>query len=137
MSRLKKMLESHPSPAGSNGDAAMACIEACFDGAEICQICADACLAEEDANHMVQCIRLNLDCSDICDVTGKLLARTGHRDANTLHLQLHACAQACRACADECEQHAKAMEMEHCRICAEACRRCAEACDAMVAALVP
>src|SRR5215204_6566587 len=94
MSRLRKMMEAHPSPAGSNGEAALECTEACFDCAEICQICADACLAEEDANELVQCIRLNLDCSDICDVTGKLIVRTGHRDANTLHLQLHACAQA-------------------------------------------
>jgi hypothetical protein len=135
MSRLKSMLEAHPSPAGANGDTAMRCIEACFDCAEICQICADACLAEKDPKAMVQCIRLNLDCSDICDVTGKLLARTGHRDANTLRLQLQACAQACRSCADECARHGQ--HMEHCRICAEACRRCAEACDAMVAALVP
>ena len=69
MSRLSKMLAAHPSPAGSNGEAAMECIVACFDCAEICQICADACLAEDDANAMVQCIRLNLDCADICDVT--------------------------------------------------------------------
>ena len=137
MSRLKAMLESHPSPAGDNGDAARECIEACFDCAEICSICADACLAEEDASMLVQCIRLNLDCADVCEVTGKLLVRTGHRDANTLHLLLHACSQACRSCADECDVHAREMEMAHCRICAEACRACADACDSMVAALVP
>jgi hypothetical protein len=135
MSRLKAMLHAHPSPAGANGDEAIACIEACFDCAEICSICADACLAEGEAAVLTQCIRLNLDCADICEVTGKLLARTGHRDATTLHLQLHACSQACRSCADECDKHARAME--HCRICAEACRRCAEACDVMVGALVP
>jgi hypothetical protein len=135
MSRLKAMLRTHPAPAGHNGDAATECIEACFDCAEVCSICADACLAEQKGGELVQCIRLNQDCADICHVTGTLLARTGHRDANTLHLLLHACAQAARSCADECEKHAA--HMEHCRLCAEACRRCAEACDEMVAELVP
>lgn len=135
MSRLKAMLRTHPAPAGDNGDAAIECIEACFDCAEICSICADACLAEKKGMDLVQCIRLNQDCADICRVTGTLLARTGHRDANTLRLQLQACVQACRSCGDECQKHAA--HMQHCKLCADACRRCAEACEEMIKQLVP
>lgn len=135
MSRLDKMLASHPRPAANNGAEAKACIEACFGCAEICSICADACLAENDISHLRACIRLNLDCADICDVTGRLLVRTGHRDAKTLTAQLQACIQACTACTDECVKHAEGMQMEHCGICADACRRCAAACEVMVNAI--
>ena len=133
MQQLRTMLESHPSPAHSDGDVARACIEACYECAAICATCADACLAEENAGELVMCIRLNLDCADICEVTGRLFARPSARDAEALRLQLEACAAMCRACGDECSNHAK--HMEHCRICAESCRRCAQACDRMIAAL--
>lgn len=136
MSRLKQMLESHPEPAGPNGDAARRCIEACDECAQTCTVCADACLGEADVGAMVACIRLNLDCADVCRVTGTLMTRPSHRDAPALRAQLEACIEICRACATECETHAQ-HGMEHCRICAEACRGCAEACEAMVAALVP
>jgi hypothetical protein len=37
--------------------------------------CADACLGEQDVQMLVCCIRLNLDCADVCATTGRLLAR--------------------------------------------------------------
>jgi hypothetical protein len=135
MTRLQDILAAHPHPAGSDGDIANACIEACNDCSAVCTVCADACLAEKDVQHQVQCIRLNLDCADICAITGRLMARAGHRDAPTLRLQLEACAQACRACADECARHAK--HMKHCRVCAEACLHCEKACKDMALSLVP
>lgn len=133
MQQLQSMLDSHPSPAHSDGDIARACVEACYECAAICASCADACLAEDDVAGMVTCIRLNLDCSDICEVTGRLFARPSSRDAEALRLQLEACAAMCRACGDECASHAQ--HSEHCRICSESCRRCAQACDRMIAAL--
>jgi hypothetical protein len=42
MGRLRRMLESHPEPAGSNGDEARRCIEACAECAQACTVCADA-----------------------------------------------------------------------------------------------
>lgn len=135
MSRLKKMLELHPDPAGSNGDEALRCIEACMECAETCTVCADACLAEDNVAELVTCIRLNLDCADVCNVTGTLMTRPSHRDAPALRAQLQACIEMCRACGDECAQHAS--HMKHCAVCAEACRECAEACEAMIGALVP
>jgi hypothetical protein len=134
MDQLGPMLASHPHPAGSEREAAQACVEACVECSAICASCADACLAEDDVQQMVQCIRLNIDCADICETTARLFARPSPRDADALRLQLEACAAICRACGDECAQHAA--HMEHCRICADSCRRCAEACDSMLAALV-
>jgi hypothetical protein len=135
MSKLHRMLESHPEPAGSNGAEAQRCIEACAECAQTCTVCADACLSEDDVAGMVNCIRLNLDCAEVCRVTGTLMTRPSHRDAPALRAQLQACIEMCRACAAECAGHGE--HMEHCRICAEACTACAEACEAMAAALVP
>jgi hypothetical protein len=136
MRRLQSMLETHPEPAGPNGDAARRCIEACMECAETCTVCADACLGEAKVQDLVACIRLNLDCAEVCRVTGTLMTRPSHRDAPALKAQLQACIEICRACGDECATHAE-HGMEHCRICAEACRACAEACEAMIGALVP
>lgn len=135
MSRLQRMLETHPEPAGSNGDEARRCIEACVECTQTCTVCADACLGEADVAQMVACIRLNLDCADVCHVTGTLMTRPSHRDAPALRAQLQACVEICRACGDECARHGH--HMEHCRVCAEACHACAEACEAMIGALVP
>ncbi|MEX2283201.1 MAG: four-helix bundle copper-binding protein [Gemmatimonadota bacterium] len=135
MSSLKRMLDTHPHPAGSNGDVARDCIEACSACAQACTVCADACLSEEQhVLRLVTCIRLNLDCADVCRVTAQLLTRPSHRDAPALQALLEACIQICKACADECGGHAS---MQHCKICADVCRKCVDACEAMAAALVP
>lgn len=133
MNRLERMLDAHPHPAESNGEDARRCIEACMECAQTCTVCADACLEEDDVKNLVACIRLNLDCADVCRVTGALMTRPSHRDAPALRAQLRACIEICRACGDECGHHD---DMEHCTICAEACRACAEACEAMIGALV-
>ncbi len=83
----------------------------------------------------MRCIRLNLDCADICETTGKVLLRQTETDVTVLRAQLQACAAACRACGGECQSHAEGMDMEHCRVCAESCRRCAEACEKLLASL--
>lgn len=133
MSRIREILKHHPHPAGPNGEEALLCIEACAECADTCAACADACLAEDNVAEMVDCIRLNLDCADVCRVTGTLITRPSHRDAPALRAQLQACIEMCKACGDHCEQHSA---IEHCRICAEACRACAEACETMLGAIV-
>jgi hypothetical protein len=135
MNELQRMFESHPEPAGSNGAQALRCIEAAARCAQMCTVCADACLGEDDVKSMVACVRLCLDCAEVCRVTATLMTRPSHRDAPALRAQLQACIETCRACADECARHGQ--HEEHCRICAEACRDCAEACEAMAAAIVP
>jgi hypothetical protein len=134
MDRIRRMFQTHPAPASDAGDEAFALVQAAAECTFTCTTCADACLEEDDPAAMRSCIRMNLDCAEICSVTARLIARPGPQDQNVLRTQLEACAAACRACAQECEEHAD--HMEHCRICAEACRACAEACDRMKDAIV-
>lgn len=86
-----------------------------------CNHCTIACLEEQDIQMLATCIKLDIDCAEICRTTASFIERgSEHAD----HL-LKACAEICEACAEECEKHT---QMEHCEKCAEACRRCAEAC---------
>lgn len=135
MDQMKRMLSTHPNPASEAGEEASTLIATAAECALVCTTCADACLSESDIDMLVDCIRLNHDCADICATTAAVFARAGHRDEPTLEALLEACAAACRACGEECARHAD--QHEHCRICAEVCRRCAEACERMTAALVP
>ena len=134
MDRVRQMFQDHPAPASDAGEEAFALVQAAAECTYTCTTCADACLEEEDPTKLRACIRLNLDCAEICSVTAKLIARPGAQDPALLRAQLAACAAACRACAEECGKHAQMHE--HCRICAESCRACAEACDRMKGALV-
>lgn len=100
------------------------CIEACNECAEACEYCGDACLDEDHVDDLVECVRLNRDCADLCRMVAAFLAR-----GSTLSVPLAAAAAAaCDACADECDAH----ELEHCRACAEACRDCADECRRMI-----
>ena len=83
---------------------------------------------------LARCIRLDLDCADVCDATGKILSRQTAFEPQMARAALDACAQACRLCGEECEQHAE-HGMEQCRICAEACRRCESACNNLLSAI--
>jgi hypothetical protein len=109
------------------------CVEACFDCAQSCTACADACLGEDDSKSLTRCIRLNLDCADVCDATGRILSRQTAFEPEMARAALRACAEACRLCGDECERHAS--HHEHCRVCAEACRRCERACNDVLSAI--
>ncbi|MBI5443222.1 MAG: four-helix bundle copper-binding protein [Deltaproteobacteria bacterium] len=132
MSTVGKMIETHPRKPAKDLDAIVSCVEECFRCADTCTVCADACLGEpEMLSKLVRCIRLNLDCSEVCATTGRLLAVQTERDPELTRAQLQACAAACRICAAECEKHA-AMH-EHCRVCAEECRRCEESCKKVLA----
>jgi hypothetical protein len=88
---------------------------------------ADACRGEKDAQELVRCVRLNLDCADVCDAAGRILTRQTAPDLELLRATIETCAAACRVCGQECERHAA--HHDHCRICADACRRCEQACN--------
>jgi hypothetical protein len=134
MGNASAMLENHP--AGLDGldrEVLSRCIEACFDCAQTCIACADACLSEQMVTNLLKCIRLNLDCADMCETTGKVLSRRTGYDANLTRAIVQTCAMACKMCGDECQMHAEMHK--HCQICAEACRRCEQACQALLSAL--
>lgn len=135
MTRATAMLKTYPADLdGVDAEKLAACIEACVACAQTCTACADACLSEQNVAELTRCIRSNLDCTDVCDTTGRLLSRHTGYDAPLTRTVLEACAQACKTCGDECAQHAE-MGMEHCRVCAEECRRCEAACRDLLAAL--
>lgn len=82
---------------------------------------------------LVRCIRLDLDCADVCAATGNALSRQSDQELGLTGALLDACREACRVCGEECERHAE--HHEHCRVCAEACRRCEQACERLLAAM--
>ena len=88
--------------------------------AAACEMCADACLDEQDIQMMVQYIRLDRDCAKICYTTASFVAS---HSQHAEHL-IRECQEICRACAEECAKH----DADHCQQCAQACRECAEAC---------
>ena len=133
MTHAEQMIRTNPSPAAVDATTLAGCIEACYDCAQSCTACADACLGEDDPKPLSRCIRLNLDCADVCDATGRILSRQTAFEPKMARAALQACAEACRLCGDECERHAS--HHEHCRVCAEACRRCEQACNDVLSAI--
>jgi hypothetical protein len=104
----------------------MSCIDACNICAAACNYCSSACLKEPDVQSMSACIRLDLDCAEICYLASAYMARGSDNVAAICQL----CAGICEACAAECSKHS----MDHCRACARACQLCAEECRKMVSA---
>ena len=97
------------------------CIDACIECATVCNHCAVSCLEEKEVEHLVKCIRLNLECAVICRGAAELMSLDSRYSKEICQL----CATICNACAEICEQHAN-MGMDHCRECAEACNACAK-----------
>ena len=132
---VQQMISTHPHVRGNTNDALIRAVEAAFDCAQTCVSCADACLGEENVAELRQCIRLNLDCADLCAATGAVGSRRTGSNEQILQSLLQTCAEACRLCAEECEMHAE--RMEHCRVCADACRACDAACQAAAGSVSP
>ena len=124
----REMIRTHPHVRGNMNEALIRCIDECYDCAQTCVSCADACLGEPMVQQLTQCIRLNLDCADICAAAGSVATRRTGSNEEVIRRMLDTCGIACRLCGDECRRHAA--QHEHCRVCAEACDRCHEACRA-------
>ncbi|MBS8241530.1 four-helix bundle copper-binding protein [Marinobacter lipolyticus] len=101
-------------------DVLNACIAACSRCAATCDYCSVACLEEDNVKEMVRCIRLDVDCANVCRLTAGALAR----ESECLSTMARACAEVCQACGDECGKH----DHTHCQDCARACKECAELC---------
>jgi hypothetical protein len=130
---VREILDRHPRPVSLDRDLLLRCIDECFDCSATCTACADACLGESDVVELVRCVRLNLDCADVCEATGRVVTRQTEPDLAVLRAALQSCVVACVACAEECDRHAP--HHDHCRVCAEVCRRCEQACSDLLANL--
>ena len=133
MSYAKQLLDTYPRDVNVDAGLLARTIDALSDCAQACTACADDCLSEQQVAELVKCIRLNLDCADVCTAMLRVASRQPEYDANLTRLLLEACAAACKSCGDECQRHAEMHE--HCRMCAEACRRCQQACADLLAAM--
>ena len=130
---VSELLATHPRPSEVDREVLARCIAECYDSARSCTICVDANLAEEDVAEMRRCIRLCLDCADVCIATGSMVSRQTEYEAEPARAAVESCRQSCSTCAEECERHAQ--HHEHCRLCAESCRRCEAACAAVLNAI--
>jgi hypothetical protein len=124
------MIQSHPLEPIFDSEKLATVIGELNICAQACTACADACLGEKEVASLAGCIRLNLDCADVCTATGAVLSRMTKPSKALMQSIVQACVTACSQCASECEGHA---EMHaHCRICAASCRRCEKACQDIV-----
>jgi hypothetical protein len=133
MSYSRRMLDTYRTLVPLEADVVAAAIEALHDCAQACTADVDADLSEANLADMVKCIRLCLQCADLCHATAGVTSRLAEHDAAVTTPLLQACVASCRLCGDECERHGPMHE--HCRICAEACRRCERACQQLLVAL--
>jgi len=133
MSYARQLLDTYPTGIPADDDLLAATIDALSDCVQACTADVDADLSEQDLTDMVLCIRLCLECTDICTATVGVISRPALYDADVIRPLLEACAASCKSCGDECERHAPMHR--HCRVCAEACRRCEQACRELLAAL--
>jgi hypothetical protein len=133
MSYAKQMLASYSRTFNVDNGVLAATIDALNDCAQACTADVDADLGEQDVSEMVTCIRLCMECADICAATVTVTSRLAEYDSKITKPLLEACVVACKSCGDECERHAQMHE--HCRVCGEACRRCEQTCRVLLDAM--
>ena len=132
MSYARQMLDTYPRTFNVDADLLAAAIDALHDCAQACNADNAADLSEQNVAEMVTCIRLCLDCVDVCTATAGVVGRQTAYDASVTRPLLESCVAICRSCGDECERHA---HMPHCQVCAQACRYCQQACRGLLDAL--
>ena len=133
MSYARQMLDTCPRAWAVDADVLAAAIDALSDCAQACNADNAGDLSEQNVTEMVRCIRLCLDCVDVCTAAAAVTSRPAGYDADVTKPLLQACVAICKSCGEECERHARMHE--HCRVCAEACRRCEQACRELLDAL--
>ena len=126
MSYARRLLDTYSDTFDIEAGVLAATIDALNDCAQACTADTAADLSERNVTEMVKCIRLCLDCTDICVATVGVTSLQTEYDALVIKPLLEACAAICKSCGDECDRHAQMHE--HCRVCAEACRRCEQDC---------
>ena len=96
------------------------CIEACYLCATACDNCAASCFDEENLEMMRECIKLDMQCANICRLAAQFMILNSGSAQDLCRL----CADVCQKCGDECGKH----DYDHCQDCSNACHHCAEQC---------
>jgi len=132
---MHDMLKVHPFKLNMkmDMDTLISCIKACSSTAQTCISCADACMGEKDIQPLIRCMRINMDCADVCSLTSRLLCRQTEPPMSLMRSQLQACIMACKGCGQECQEHAS--KHEYCRVCSDYCRQCEDACNKLLSSM--
>ena len=133
MSYARQMLDTFTRTVDVDASVLASAIDAMTDCVQACHADNAADLGEPNLADMVRCIRLCLDCADVCAAAAGVTSRLVDYDPVVLRPLLESCVAICRSCGDECERHAPMHA--HCRVCAQACRRCEQACQELLGAL--
>jgi ferredoxin len=84
MSYARQLLDTYPGTLNADAGVLAATLDALSDCAQACAADADADLAEQNLAEMVRCIRLCLDCTDVCTATlGVVTRQTAYDPAIT------------------------------------------------------
>jgi ferredoxin len=75
MSYARQMLDTYSRAFNVDADLLAAAIDALSDCVEACNADNAADLGEQNVTEMVTCIRLCLDCADICGATAAVIGR--------------------------------------------------------------
>src|SRR5207237_8459861 len=120
MTYARQMLDSDRHDVNVAAGMLAATVDALNDCAQACAADVDADLSEQNLAEMVSCIRLCLQCTDLCTATVSVLSRPTEYDPNVTRPLLEACLAICKSCGDEGEHHAHLHD--HRRLRASACR---------------
>jgi hypothetical protein len=96
MSYARQMLDTYPGNLNADAAVLAATIDALSDCGQAC--CADADAARNLAE-MVKCIRLCLDCTDVCTATLGVVSRHTDYDPTITRPLLETCVATCKAAA--------------------------------------
>ena len=119
----RKMMDSI---GGAVSDEAVAAIDALCDCVKASTACA---MAMVEGGSMAAEVRLALNCADVCDSTGRVLARGLAADPRVVAAMIEAAVVACEASATACGAHAKCHD--HCQLHSSSAQACADALRAL------
>jgi hypothetical protein len=95
--------------------------------------CSAGMIAEQDIDRMRANVLRDMDCSEVCATTRRMLMRATADDTTLITAQLEACLIACQRSEEHCRM--TAAEHEHCRLCMAATHHAVEACRDALAVL--
>ncbi|MEQ8156012.1 MAG: four-helix bundle copper-binding protein [Clostridiaceae bacterium] len=99
------------------------CIDECNRCAQACYECFEACINEPDLNARRGCIKMLIECAQMCQMSSGFMSMNGKYAKE--HCTM--CATICDECAKECNM----FRDDHCQKCAQECRTCADECRRM------
>lgn len=108
-------------------DSLQRCTDLCNRCSAVCTETSIHCLGMGGEHASPQHQTLLQDCSDICAVAARFMARQSQHHGHVCR----ECAEICQQCAAECEMMADGDDQM--KECAQMCRRCASECGRMAA----